>query len=67
MLGSMSKWLYEKSPTDALKFEEPLAELKAKIEESGSKVFQDLAKDFLADNTHRSTVEMAPSKTLEEE
>lgn len=67
MLGSMSKWLYGESPTTALKFEEPLAELKVKIEESGSKVFQDMVKDFMADNKHRSTVEMAPSKTLEEE
>jgi len=67
MLGSMSKWLYGESPTEALKFEGPLAELKAKIAESGSKVFQDKAKEFLADNMHRSTVEMAPSKTLEEE
>lgn len=67
MLGSMSKWLYEESPTDALKFEKPLAELKARIKESGSRVFQDMAREFLAENTHRSTVELAPSKTLEEE
>lgn len=67
MLGSMSKWLYDESPTDALKFEEPLAQLKAKIAESGSQVFQDMAKEFLVANTHRSTIELAPSKTLEEE
>merc|ERR1719163_1876100 len=34
MLGSMSKWLYDSSPTDGLKFEKPLAELKAKIADS---------------------------------
>lgn len=67
MLGSMSKWIYGESPTDALKFEEPLAELKAKIAESGSKVFQDMARVYLLENKHRSTVEMTPSKTLEEE
>jgi len=67
MLGAMSKWLYDESPTSALKFEEPLAELKAKIEESGSKVFQDMVEDMLIKNTHRTTVEMVPSKTLEEE
>jgi len=67
MLGSMSKWLYEKSPTESLKFEEPLAELKKNIEESGSKIFQDAVKRYLLDNTHRSTVELAPSATLEEE
>lgn len=67
MLGSMSKWLYDKSPTEALKFEKPLAELKAKIAEGGSQVFQDMLKEFLIDNTHRSTIEMVPSKTLEAE
>jgi len=67
MLGSMSKWLYEESPTDALKFEKPLAELKASIAESGTKVFQDMVKELLVDNTHRTTVELKPSKTLEDE
>ena len=67
MLGAMSKWLYDESPTDALKFEKPLAELKAKIAESGSKVFQDMIKEFIVDNNHRTTVELVPSKTLEAE
>jgi len=67
MLGAMSHWLYDKSPTDGLKFEEPLAQLKASIAESGSKVFQDMIKKFLVENTHRSTIEMVPSKTLEAE
>eukprot|EP00522_Entomoneis_paludosa_P011191 CAMPEP_0172443904 /NCGR_PEP_ID=MMETSP1065-20121228/4089_1 /TAXON_ID=265537 /ORGANISM="Amphiprora paludosa, Strain CCMP125" /LENGTH=1108 /DNA_ID=CAMNT_0013194295 /DNA_START=114 /DNA_END=3440 /DNA_ORIENTATION=+ len=67
MLGSMSKWLYEKSPTESLKFEEPLAQLKKQIEESGSKVFQDAVENYLVKNTHRTTVELAPSPTLEEE
>lgn len=67
MLGSMSKWLYEESPTDALKFEEPLAQLKDEIAKSGSKIFQDMVKEMLVENMHRTTVELAPSKTLEEE
>ncbi len=67
MLGSMSKWLYDNSPTECLKFEEPLAELKAKIADSGSKVFQDMVKEMFLENTHRTTIEMAPSKTLEAE
>jgi Zn-dependent M16 (insulinase) family peptidase len=67
MLGAMSKWLYDGSPTEGLKFEEPLAELKANIALSGSQVFQDMIKEFLVDNNHRTTVEMLPSKTLEAE
>jgi Zn-dependent M16 (insulinase) family peptidase len=67
MLGSMSKWLYDNSPTEALKFEKPLAELKSKIAESGPKVFTIMIKELLLKNSHRSTIEMAPSKSLEAE
>merc|ERR1711865_1146643 len=47
MLGAMSKWLYDESPTEALKFEKPLAELKEKISESGSQVFQEMVQNML--------------------
>jgi Zn-dependent M16 (insulinase) family peptidase len=67
MLGTMTKWLYDESPTEGMKFEAPLAALKAKIDESGSQVFQDMIKQYLIENTHRSTIEMVPSKTLESE
>jgi Zn-dependent M16 (insulinase) family peptidase len=67
MLGSMSKWLYDNPPTQALKFEKPLAALKASIEDSGSKVFQDMIKELLVNNVHRTSVEMVPSRTLEDE
>lgn len=67
MLGSMTKWIYDGNPTEALKFEEPLKMLKETIADSGSKVFQDMVRDLLVANTHRTTVELKPSKTLEEE
>merc|ERR1711966_370958 len=67
MLGAMTKWLYDESPTESLKFEEPLAELKATIAESGSQVFQDMVKQYLVENSHRATIDMTPSKTLESE
>jgi len=67
MLGSMREWVYDRNPTEALKFEEPLAALKESIAKDGSKVFQEMIKDALLENSHRSTVEMYPSKTLEEE
>ena len=67
MLGAMSKWIYDESPTEALKFEKPLAQLKEKIAESGSQVFQDMIKDMLVNNSHRTTIEMKPSKTYEKE
>lgn len=67
MLGAMSKWIYDGQPTDALKFEKPLAELKAMIAENGDAVFKEFLKEYLVDNMHRVTVELAPSKTLESE
>lgn len=67
MLGANSKWLYEESPTLALKFEEPLAELKSKIARSGSKIFQDMISTLFIQNTHRTCVELRPSKTMEED
>jgi hypothetical protein len=67
MLAANSKWIYDESPLDGLKFEKPLAELKAMIAESGPKVFSDMVKEFIVENTHRTTVELVPSKTMEEE
>lgn len=67
MLGAMSKWIYNGQPTDALRFEEPLAELKSMIAESGSDVFKSFIKEYLVENKHRITIEMVPSKTLEAE
>merc|ERR1712161_76173 len=67
MLGAMSKWIYDGSPTDALKFEKPLAELKEMIQKDGSKVFKDFAKKYLVENNHRVTIEMFPLKTMEED
>jgi presequence protease len=67
MLGAMSKWLYDESPTEGLKFEGPLGQLKARIAESGSQVFQDMIMDMLVNNSHRTTIEMVPSKSYESE
>ena len=67
MLGAMSKWLYDESPTDALKFEQPLAQLKESIASDGSKVFQDMVQKLFIENDHRTTIEMKPSKTYEAE
>jgi Zn-dependent M16 (insulinase) family peptidase len=66
MLGSMSKWVYDQNPTEALKFEAPLAELKSSIAKDGSRVFQDMIREFMLENSHRTTVGMFPSKSLEE-
>ena len=67
MLGAMSKWIYDGQPTDALKFEEPLAAVKEMIAKNGDEAFTDFLKSYLVNNQHRVTIELAPSKSLEEE
>jgi len=67
MLGAMSKWIYDGSPSEGLKFEKPLADLKTKIVGSESEVFKEFIKEYLVDNYHRVTVEMVPSKTMEQD
>ena len=52
---------------NGLKFEKPLAELKAQIAESGSKVFCDMVREFIVENSHRTTVVLVPSETMEVE
>ena len=66
MLGAMSEWLFDRDAIDALRFEAPLAELKAELA-SGKPVFEDLITSLLLENTHRVTVEMRPDAALEEE
>jgi len=67
MLGSMREWVYDRNPTEGLKFEEPLADLKESIAKDGAKVFTDMINEMLLENSHRTTVEMFPSKSLEAE
>ena len=67
MFASLSKWIYDNKPTYALKYEEPLSELKEMIQESGTKIFQDLLNDYFLDNTHRVTTHLYPSATYDKE
>lgn len=59
MLGMMSKWIYDRNPVDALRFEQPLRELKASLA-AKEPVFQNLIKKYLISNEHKITVVMKP-------
>merc|ERR1719502_2663258 len=64
MLGLMPRWLYDRgAPTDALRFEKPLAELKERLA-SGEKVFEELLQRLIVDNKHVATVELTPDTEL---
>ena len=64
MLGSMNQWIYDRDPIDALRFEKPLADLRARLAK-GEPVFQDLITKLLLKNGHRLTVTTLPDTKLE--
>eukprot|EP00616_Rhizochromulina_sp_CCMP1243_P000175 CAMPEP_0118974666 /NCGR_PEP_ID=MMETSP1173-20130426/12764_1 /TAXON_ID=1034831 /ORGANISM="Rhizochromulina marina cf, Strain CCMP1243" /LENGTH=1033 /DNA_ID=CAMNT_0006924443 /DNA_START=71 /DNA_END=3172 /DNA_ORIENTATION=+ len=66
MLGAMSAWIYDRDPLAALRFEEPLRELKEDLA-AGKPVFTDMIRKLLLENEHRVTVEMVPDTELEKE
>ena len=66
MLGMMRNWIYERDPVDALRFEQPLADLKKELSVDANAYFAKLLKTLLVDNTHRVTIEMTPDEGLEE-
>jgi presequence protease len=55
MFRSMRTWLHGRDPLEPLQFEEPLAALKEVLND-GKRVFEELIKAHLVDNTHRTTV-----------
>merc|ERR1711871_262887 len=66
MLAIMNQWVYDKDPFEGIRFEKALAELKHDLK-SGKPVFKNLIEKYLVINTHRVTVNMIPSNSLEEE
>ncbi|XP_039019417.1 presequence protease 1, chloroplastic/mitochondrial-like [Hibiscus syriacus] len=61
MLRSIGKWIYDMDPFEPLKYEKPLADLKARIAKDGSKaVFSPLIEKFILNNPHCVTIEMQP-------
>ncbi|HQZ12242.1 MAG TPA: insulinase family protein [Devosia sp.] len=62
MFRSMRTWLHGGDPLEPLRFEGPLAALKADLA-AGKRVFEDLVRTHLLDNTHRTTVLLTPDPT----
>ena len=54
MLGMMSNWIYDGSPTEAIRFEQPLQELKTNLANKVP-IFTDLLKKYFLSNEHRVT------------
>jgi Zn-dependent M16 (insulinase) family peptidase len=52
MLGSLSSWLYGRDPTEPLRFEKPLADLRSRLAKK-ERVFQDLIQKYFLENKHK--------------
>lgn len=59
MIQALSTWLYDGDPADALAWETPLAEIKARLAR-GEKVFEEAIRENFLDNAHRATVVLLP-------
>ncbi len=62
MLRALESWLYDRDPLALLKFEQPLNEIKAKIQ--AGRYFEQLIETHLLQNSHRGTVMLLPDENL---
>lgn len=65
MVRTLSGWLYDKDPVEAMAFEDDLASLRKRID-SGERVFEDLIRTHFLENPHRTRVTLLPDATLGE-
>ncbi len=66
MLRALTTWLYDGDPLSPLSFDAPLAALKARIV-AGEPVFEDLIRQYLIENLHRSVVVLRPAEGLSDQ
>ena len=63
MITAMTSWLYDEHPLEYVRYEEPLAELKARIEK-GEKIFEPLIEEIFLNNNYRSSVLLVPDSKV---
>lgn len=59
MLGTLTAWLYDRDPLEALAFEAPLNSIKERLA-GGERYFETLLQKYLVNNMHRVTVILEP-------
>lgn len=57
--SALDKWLYGGDPLDGLKYEKPLAAIKARLA-AGERVIEDRIRTLLVENSHRTTLVLKP-------
>ncbi len=63
MLRALTTWLHDSDPIAPLAFQVPLFSIKTRLD-SGERYFENLIRDCLVDNMHRSTVILEPDPDL---
>lgn len=63
MFRALTTWLYDESPFTLLEFSPVLDKIKNRLE-NNEKVFENLIKEHLIDNTHKSVVILEPDPAL---
>ncbi|MFH0908982.1 MAG: insulinase family protein [bacterium] len=61
MVRALTTWLYEGDPLDPIRFEKPLADIKAR---AGARYFESLIQRYLLDNPHRTSLTLKPDPDL---
>jgi len=62
-IGAVTRWLHGRDPIDALAFSKPLATVKARLE-NGEKLLENLIREHILSNPHRSTLVLEPDATV---
>ncbi|WP_129633394.1 insulinase family protein [Candidatus Oscillochloris fontis] len=65
MLRALDTWLYDGDPLAPLRFEQPMANIRAAVER-GERIFEELIRQMLLDNPHRIRVLLQPDSTQAE-
>ena len=63
MISSMQTWLYGGDPLAPIRYQKPLASIRARIAR-GEKYFEALIKKWLIENPHRTVLVLTPDQTL---
>lgn len=63
MLQALTTWLHDGDPLTPLRYEAPLASIKARLT-AGKPYFEELIREYFLENPHKATVVLAPDADL---
>jgi presequence protease len=63
MLDALTAWIYDRDPIEGLRYDTPLAALKARLRQ-GERYFENLIGEYFLNNAHRVTVVLEPDAGL---